>query len=104
MLWDQTLTKIKIRNLSRNIWTVVQLPDDHSEATIRYTNSLPTRLHKPQLPRASSGSSSNNAHHAAASQNLSVAEHLKNEKIRAVKLLIAFAFATKVSCCFTGHG
>jgi hypothetical protein len=78
---------------------VVQLPVEHGEATTRYMNSLPTRLHKPQLPRASSGSSSNDAHHAAASQNLSVAEHLKNEKIRAIKLLIAFAFATKVSSC-----
>jgi hypothetical protein len=42
---------------------------------------------------------SENAHHVAASQNLGVAEHLKNEKTRVIKLLIAFAFATKVRFC-----
>ncbi|KIM28781.1 hypothetical protein M408DRAFT_307358, partial [Serendipita vermifera MAFF 305830] len=72
---DFAVMQSNIRNLSRNIWTAVQLP--------------------PPLPRTASGSSSNQAHHAAAAQNLAVAEHLKNEKIRVIKLLIAFAVASK---------
>jgi hypothetical protein len=43
-----------------------------------------------------SGSSSNSAQHEAIANNLVVAHHLKNEKVRVMKLLIAFAVATKV--------
>jgi len=87
----------QIRNLSRNIWTVVQLPSEHPESIARYTSSLLSHFEKTQLARTTSGSSSDAVHYAATVQNLGVAEHLKNEKIRTIKLLIAFAFATKVS-------
>jgi hypothetical protein len=89
------LTLCKIRNLARNIWSVVQLPPEQSEATNRYMKSLPTYLQPPHLTRVSSGTSSD-AHHAATAQNLAVGEHLKNEKIRVIKLLIGFAVAAKV--------
>ncbi|PVG02823.1 hypothetical protein CPB86DRAFT_804616 [Serendipita vermifera] len=82
-----------IRNLARNVWTAVQLPPEQSEAVNRYMKSLPTHLQPPQLHRVSSESSS--SAHQAAAQNLAVGEHLKNEKIRVVKLLIAFAIAAK---------
>lgn len=92
---DFAVMQSNIRNLSRNIWTAVQLPVGHSDAIDRYASSLPVHLRQPPLPRTASGSSSNQAHHAAAAQNLAVAEHLKNEKIRVIKLLIAFAVASK---------
>ena len=87
--------------MARNIWTCVNLPPEQNAAVDKYTSSLPVYLQQPHPQRTDSGASSSTAKHAATAQNLSVAYHLRNEKIRAIKLLIAFAVATKVSliCC-----
>lgn len=58
--------------------------------------SLPVQLQQPHVQRTDTGSSSTTARHTAVAQNLTVAHHLRTEKIRAIKLLIAFAVATKV--------
>jgi len=85
-----------IRNMARNIWCTVNLPPEQDAAVKRYMESLPVYLQQPHLERANSASSSSNvAKHQAAAQNLGVAYHLRNEKIRVVRLLIAFAIATK---------
>jgi hypothetical protein len=83
--------------MARNIWTCVNLPPEHSAAVEKYMDSLPVYLQQPHPQRTDSGASSSTAKHTATAQNLGVAYHLRNEKIRAIKLLIAFAVATKVS-------
>lgn len=87
----------QIRNMARNIWTCVNLPPEQSAAVEKYMNSLPVYLRQPHPQRTDSGASSSTAKHTATAQNLGVAYHLRNEKIRAIKLLVAFAVATKAS-------
>ncbi|CAG7846067.1 SubName: Full=Uncharacterized protein {ECO:0000313/EMBL:CCA66866.1} [Serendipita indica DSM 11827] len=91
---DFSIMTANIRNLGRSIWITVNLPDD-AEATARYVRSLPVYLQMPHLARAPSDTSSSTAHQIASAQNLGVADHLRQEKIRVIKLLVAFAIATK---------
>jgi predicted membrane chloride channel (bestrophin family) len=101
-IYSSDLILAQVRNMARNIWTCVNLPPEQSAAAEKYMKSLPVYLQQPHPQRTDSGASSSAAKHTATAQNLGVAYHLRNEKIRAIKLLIAFAIATKVSLiCYT---
>ncbi|KAG9041881.1 hypothetical protein FS842_002408, partial [Serendipita sp. 407] len=77
-----------IRNLSRNVWISVNLPEKEEDA-LKYMRSISTQS-QSQHPTSSS-----TAQHIASARNLWIADHLRNEKIRFMKLLVAFAIATK---------
>ncbi|KAG8825808.1 hypothetical protein FRC17_008517, partial [Serendipita sp. 399] len=83
-----------IRNLARNVWVAVNLPENE-ESTHKYMRSMSThpQIHRPS--RMSSVSSSSTAQHIASERNIAINDHLRNEKIRVLKLLMAFAIATK---------
>ncbi|KAG8751652.1 hypothetical protein FRC14_007710 [Serendipita sp. 396] len=77
-----------IRNLSRNVWISVNLPEKEEDA-LKYMRSISAQS-QSQHPTSSS-----TAQHIASARNLWIADHLRNEKIRFMKLLVAFAIATK---------
>lgn len=70
---------------------------EEAEAAARYMKSLPKNtLHHPLFARHMSGSSSTSAQYEAIANNLAMTHHLRNEKIRVMKLLIGFVIASKV--------
>jgi len=84
----------QIRTLSRLIWINVNLPPEALNPSSLYWRSLPARIRSnvPPLNRQASSQLQLDMTHA---QNLAIANHFRQEKIRVVKLCIAYAVATK---------
>lgn len=86
----------QIRTLSRLVWINVNLPPEALNPSSLYWRSLPTRI-RSNISPLNRQASSHPQLDVTPAQHLAIATHLRKEKIRVVKLCIAYAVAVKHS-------